>query len=309
MQYSPQSGGSTAHFQVHSAPSLNGPWTSNTLSVQDRHGGAQQMTMYPDTTNGVGAPNGTDGGKLMGFTEDAAGCRGVCEAAGSCTAFTWLGAGDERCFVREDWHWMPSPAKGAVSGRPWNFGGDNPSPVVDPDSGAVRLLYRSDSKGGDEKAGYVVTSLIGQAEAPSWQGPYTMLSDFDGPISSPQYPYEENEDPFMWRSSRGWHALFHSCTWTDSRSKHWPAEKWAGRYAFSVDGVSWQYSPEPAYNASIRFVNGTVSVFSRMERPFLLFDSDGSPTHLFNGVQRYDWDTYTFTLMHQVRRPQRMEMV
>eukprot|EP01046_Picozoa_sp_COSAG06_P040826 COSAG06_NODE_4981_length_3810_cov_2.264619_4_plen_135_part_00 len=30
-------------------------------------------------------------------------------------------------------------------------------------------------------------------------GPYSMASDFGGPISNFQYPYDENEDPFLFR--------------------------------------------------------------------------------------------------------------
>jgi hypothetical protein len=32
-----------------------------------------------------------------------------------------------------------------------------------------------------------------------WAGPYSMASDFGGPISNFQYPYDENEDPFLFR--------------------------------------------------------------------------------------------------------------
>jgi hypothetical protein len=34
-------------------------------------------------------------------------------------------------------------------------------------------------------------------------GPYSMASDFGGPISNFQYPYDENEDPFLFRSENG----------------------------------------------------------------------------------------------------------
>jgi len=192
-------------------------------------------------------------------------------------------------------------AEGFVSGRPWSYWGDNPAPWINPTTGEVRVLYRSDSNGGDER-GYHVASLIGQLSAPHWTGNYTPLTQFDGPVSAPHYPIEENEDPFLWRSKRGWHALFHANTWTDSRGAHFPAATWAGRYAFSADdGMTWHFSSVPAYNASIRFANGTVTVFSRMERPFLLIDDSGAPTHLFTGVQPVDWDDYTFTLMHRIR--------
>jgi len=238
---------------------------------------------------------------VIGKFDKPQSCRSACEDRPHCSSYTWMGEGDQRCALRQDEHWEPVQAEGFVSGRPWSYYGDNPAPWINPTTGEVRVLYRSDSNGGDER-GYHVASLIGQLSAPHWTGNYTPLTKFDGPVSAPHYPIEENEDPFLWRSRRGWHALFHACTWTDSRGAHFPAAKWAGRYAFSADdGMTWNFSPVPAYNASIRFANGTVKVFSRMERPFLLFDENGAPTHLFNGVQPVDWDDYTFTLMHRIR--------
>ena len=57
-------------------------------------------------------------------------------------------------------------------------------------------------------------------------------------MSAADYPWEENEDPFLWRNARGdWHALFHACTWGDSREQIYPVPQFAGRHAFSVDGV------------------------------------------------------------------------
>jgi hypothetical protein len=41
-----------------------------------------------------------------------------------------------------------------------------------------------------------------------------------GPISNEDYPYDENEDPFIWKNKRGYLALFHANTWSDSRGAH-----------------------------------------------------------------------------------------
>ena len=88
-----------------------------------------------------------------------------------------------------------------------------------------------------------------------------------------------------------------SCTWGDSHHKIFPVETWAGRHAFSTDGVHWTYSPTPAYNGTIKFGNGTTVKLARMERPWFVFDeATGRPAHLFLGVQTYQWDDYTFTL-------------
>lgn len=282
-------------FMVHHSKSLDGPWTLE----QQAFNVTSSFTLYP------GQRDNADGQMTnIGLKEDANSCRAACIALGStgCTSYTWMGKDDKSCTVRTDSYFEPVAAANAETGRPWTFRGDNPSPLIDQTTGEIQVLYRTDSTGGEKAlSGYDVASMIGQAKASNWRGPYVPFTSFDGPISSPQYPYEENEDPFLWKNSRGYHGLFHACTWTDSLGANWPVAEWAGRYGYSQDGKQWTFSPVPAYNGTITWKNGTTSVFSRMERPVLVFDDNGNPTHLFNGVQQYDWDQYTFNLMHKVR--------
>lgn len=289
------SGANSGPFVIHQATSLDGDWSI----VPEAFNYTDTMTLYPNTIN-----NGDGGGTSVGQFSSANACRQACEALGQtdCTGYTWMGKTDQRCIVRTDDYFEPTFSDSAETGRPWTFRGDNPTAFIDQETGSVLALYRTDSTGGEAASqGYDVASMIGAASAPHWKGPYTSHSAFDGPISSPQYPYEENEDPFIWKNSRGFHGLFHACTWTDSHGKTYPAAEWAGRYAHSLDGLTWTFSPVPAYNSTIVWANGTTSVFSRMERPFLVFDANNVPTHLFNGVQEYEWDQYTFNLMHKIR--------
>ena len=148
---------------------------------------------------------------------------------------------------------------------------------------------------------YHTASLIGMARAPSWRGPYTMsINGFGGSISNQQYPFDENEDPFLFKTKRGWHALFHANTWTDSRGNQISVAAGAGRLAFSTDGQKWTYAATPPFNGTITWSNGTTLALSRMERPVLVFDeATGKPTHLINGVQPYS-HPYTFTLIQTV---------
>eukprot|EP00038_Savillea_parva_P010427 m.190192 g.190192 ORF g.190192 m.190192 type:complete len:209 (+) comp17987_c0_seq1:312-938(+) len=198
-----------------------------------------------------------------------------------------------------------------VSGRPWHKqSGDNPAPWIDPETGNVTVLWRVYSEGGSgpsqeqlcaQKSMACGASLIGLSTAPSWQGPYTAVPGPDGgPISSLQYPEEENEDPFLWRTPRGWHAILHSNTWHNSQSEHFPTAQWAGRYAYSIDGRVWKYSSVPPFTGTVKWINGSLSEFDRRERPFLLFDEKGRPTHLYTGVQRYSYDEYTFSLIQPI---------
>lgn len=61
-------------------------------------------------------------------------------------------------------------------------------------------------------------------------------------------------------------------------------------HGFSLDGRDWRFNiAEQPYNATINFANGTVQQFSTFERPHFLFNKDGHPEYLVNGVQPY-WD-------------------
>lgn len=272
--------------------------------------------------------------RRVGVTQDAEGCRGACEIEESCTSYTWrassstlpgqshqrasgdwadVGRGEGDCFLRSDFLWFPNSTiqheglanATVVSGRPWHFDGDNPAPLIDPESGQIRVLYRTDVKGGSlylsngQPNTYHTASLIGQAVASSWRGPYSMASAYGGSISNQQYPFDENEDPFLFKTKRGWHALFHANTWVDSRGNNIPVADGAGRLAYSADGLHWTYASTPPYNGTITFANGTTLVLARMERPVLLFDEIGRPTHLINGVQPFS-HPYTFTLIQEV---------
>lgn len=61
-----------------------------------------------------------------------------------------------------------------------------------------------------------------------------------------------------------------------------PSPGWAGGHAYSRDGLNWS-SWTRCYNTSVALADGTTINFPRRERPKLLFDKEGNPTHLYNG--------------------------
>jgi hypothetical protein len=110
------------------------------------------------------------------------------------------------------------------------------------------------------------------------------------------------EDPFLYVDHRGsWHVLAHSWNHTDDFDI-------SGHY-FSPDGLSWTASTTQPFGHTAELTDGSVLEMRTRERPKLLFDSSGRPTHLFNGINTnsycpspassckttrgYDWD-YTF---------------
>lgn len=141
---------------------------------------------------------------------------------------------------------------------------DNPAPFFYP-NGSIGVMFRSYTR-----ASAQYHSSIGIAYADSWKGPWTLPTE-------PIFPGLE-EDPFFWyqNNTNSFHAIFHNMGGC----------KDVGCHAFSKDGLSWTLSKNPCYSYNVSFTDGKEKVFSRRERPQLVFDpATGVPTHLINGVQ------------------------
>ena len=97
----------------------------------------------------------------------------------------------------------------------------------------------------------------------------------------PAFSYCHIEDGFLYKNKRGWHALFHSdCEWPQGHM----AGGAAGGHAYSTDGKNWTFHPTNAYNNNVTLTDGSEWELARRERPKLIFDAAGIPTHLVNGV-------------------------
>lgn len=70
--------------------------------------------------------------------------------------------------------------------------------------------------------------------------------------------------------------------------EHWENASYSqaivGGHAFSTDGLRWHAGKRDAYGHEVTYKGGAEWVMTERERPHLLFDSSGAPTHLFNGV-------------------------
>ena len=86
-------------------------------------------------------------------------------------------------------------------------GWTNPSPHVMPD-GSVTLAFQS-SRCEPFPVGKHYVALIGLARARTWRGPYSLLGPNAVNKEQPWCVAGQAEDPFLWRSDRGWHLLMH----------------------------------------------------------------------------------------------------
>ena len=96
-----------------------------------------------------------------------------------------------------------------------------------------------------------------------------------------------------------WHALFHA---ESPSGAPWGR---SGGHGCSKDGIHWTYTGT-AFTTTANFTDGSSVVFSRRERPHLVFSDSSTPhtpTHLTSGVQ---WGTHdqTFTLIQPINMRQ-----
>ena len=163
---------------------------------------------------------------------------------------------------------------------------DNPTAVHLGD-GTTLVMGRSWNK---NEVTQLWNSTIGiaRSDGPTWNTTYTTL-----PEGYPQYtnitekvpPGEavQLEDPFMWTRKDAntgdvlsWHALFHNMGGCGSS---------VGCHAFSEDSFVWRMSSSGAYDMTLEFDDGTSKTVARRERPHILFNRNGDPAFLTNGVQ------------------------
>jgi len=98
------------------------------------------------------------------------------------------------------------------------------------------------------------------------------------------------EDPFLYIDARGnWHVIYHVYrTGPVGGDAHncLPGHDGAvvsGHY-FSADGLDWRTSPTMPYGNVVDLDDGSQLLLTTRERPKMLFNAMGEPTHLSNGV-------------------------
>jgi hypothetical protein len=149
----------------------------------------------------------------------------------------------------------------------------NPAPVILPD-GTTYLIYKS-------RAGVGAPLQLGVARASRPDGPYERLGD--GPILAFADPDLHVEDPFVWWRD----GVFHLIAKDDAKngSPGITGEWGAGIHATSRDCLHWSLAPEPkAWTRTVAWDDGITTVQAHCERPALVFDDAGRPTHLFQAT-------------------------
>ena len=173
----------------------------------------------------------------------------------------------------------------------------NPSVAILPD-GTTYMMYKS-------RAAFGKPLQLGIAVADKPDGEFRRLSD--EPILQFENPDFHVEDPFFWYDEK--RKKF--CMIAKDDSKNGCAgitgEWGSGFYAESDDCIHFQIAPNPkVYSRKVKWADGRETIQGNLERPSLLFDENGNPTHLFcasgYGSNPYDFEGNTFVVCMKLEK-------
>lgn len=159
------------------------------------------------------------------------------------------------------------PDRPILEPRPGKWDGSvvtNPAPCV-LDDGRILMVYRSNTPQG---------LRLGAAMADNWRSPFHRVRE--EPILADCDAEHFVEDPCIWQTAEGFEMI----------AKDIPGkitgEVYAGAHATSKNGLDWTFSERPkAYSRTVRWDDGSQTTQGCVERPQLLFDDQGRPTHMF----------------------------
>jgi hypothetical protein len=167
------------------------------------------------------------------------------------------------------WKRNDAPILDTKPGTFYSFLTSNPAPWIEKD-GSVVLVFKG--RAYKDKYPFHGPMSIGVARAPSYAGPYTVVSE--EPIFSVDH-VGEVEDPYIWRDADGYHMLA-----KDQRGGI-TGEKHGGLLAHSADAIHWQVDKSPrAYSRTLKWTDGTEQTMGQLERAFPMLEN-GVLTHVF----------------------------
>ena len=135
------------------------------------------------------------------------------------------------------------------------------------------MIYKS-------RRGYAMPLKLGIAVADAPDGPFTRL--MEDPILDFEDPDKHIEDPFIWYDEKRQKFCLIAKDDCKNGSYGLTGEWGSGFYAESDDCIQFEVAENPkVYSRTVKWKNGTVTTQGNMERPTLLFNKHGEPTHIF----------------------------
>lgn len=165
----------------------------------------------------------------------------------------------------------------------------NPSVVIMPD-GKTYMIYKS-------RCAYAKPLQLGIAVADKPDGEFTRLTD--NPILDFQNEDMHIEDPFLWYDEKKKKFCLIAKDDVKNGAYGITGEWGSGFYAESDDCMDFEIGNDPkVYSRSVEWTDGTRCVQANLERPSVLFDENGVPTHIFcasgNGKEPFNFEGGTY---------------
>ena len=159
----------------------------------------------------------------------------------------------------------------------------NPSVTIMPD-GKTYMIYKS-------RCAYAKPLKLGIAVADKPDGEFKRL--MDTPILDFQNEDMHIEDPFLWYDEKKKKFCLIAKDDVKNGAYGITGEWGNGFYAESDDCIDFEIGDDPlVYTRKVTWADGRVNVQGNMERPSVLFNEEGEPTHIF--CASGDGPSYTF---------------
>jgi len=171
----------------------------------------------------------------------------------------------------------------------WGDADHNLDVTINDDGSVTGLIRRCCSPpSSDDKASWIYT-----VQARDWRNVSSWSVDPMPAFATEPLP-NGYEDPHIWADARRpgvYHAVMHDMVggWHEPNKTNTQL----GMHAFSADGGQSWTSTGVAYNWTLDLTDGTVFKCIRRERPNIVLDDAGLPTHLMNACQYIIDDTGT----------------
>ena len=173
----------------------------------------------------------------------------------------------------------------------------NPSVAIMPD-GKTYMIYKS-------RCAYAKPLKLGIAVADKPDGEFKRLTD--NPILDFKDEDKHIEDPFLWYDEKK--KKFCLITKDDVKNGSFgvTGEWGAGFYAESDDCMDFEIGEDPkVYSRNVTWADGSKTLQCNLERPSLLFDENGEPTHIFcasgTGANPYAFEGRTYIVCMKLEK-------
>ena len=175
----------------------------------------------------------------------------------------------------------------------------NPSVAIMPD-GKTYMIYKS-------RKSIFKPLKLGIAVADKPDGEFKRLSD--NPILDFADENMHIEDPFIWYDEKK--KKFCLITKDDMKNGVYgvTGEWGSGFYAESDDCMDFEIGDDPkVYSRKVQWADGTETLQGNMERPSVLFDENGEPTHIFcasGSGPSYSFDDITYIVCVKLEKKEK----